>query len=472
MTAHVPKAAQQRNSVWRSELIAVVGLLVFVAAVVAIDAGLRPSLDAGALQLVGLLLALVPAAIWLFVFYQQDRLEPEPVGNVARMFVIGLALMGAIGIPLTDQVLRVQEWLYASAAATALGSVAVIGAVQAFVVYAAVRYFIFDSPEFDERTDGVVYGTAAALGAATALNIQFILASGGAALGPGEVFVAEVALAQAAFGGLLGYFLGRAKLDREPVWWLPAGFLLTALLGGAFVLLRGQVDAGAVDVGAAGGLPAFGGLLLAGALAVAVTGVVFALVRRDIARTLQGKGAAAADAAVGDRSANAIVVALFAALLLAGGLMWSSTANATTAFSREGFAGAYPAAFSDATREGEALRAVDTLGTEASFVVRALPVADAKAVSTQLAGERARQFLGYKVTQTDEASVAGRPARAQHFVYVEEGGLLGGAPRVVQGVDYLIADGGRTVVVTLTSPADRMGDAEPLFDRFLASLTF
>jgi hypothetical protein len=46
-------------------------------------------------------LALVPAALWLIFFYQQDRLEPEPVGNVVRMFVIGLALAGAIGIPLT-----------------------------------------------------------------------------------------------------------------------------------------------------------------------------------------------------------------------------------------------------------------------------------------------------------------------------------------------------------------------------------
>jgi hypothetical protein len=318
----------------------------------------------------------------------------------------------------------------------------------------------------------VVYGTAAALGAATALNIQFILASGGAALGPGEIFVAEVALAQAAFGGLLGYFLGRAKLDREPVWWLPAGFLLTTVLGGAFVLLRGQVDAGAVDVGDQAGLPAFGGLLLAGGLAVVTTGVVFALVRRDIARTLQGKGRAAADAASGDRSANALVVALLAVLLLAGGLFWNATANATTAFSREGFAGAYPAAFSDATRDGEVLRAVDTVGTEASFVVRTLPLADAKAVSTQLAGQRAGQFLGYKVTETGEASVAGRPARLQRFVYVEEGGLLGGAPRVVQGADYIIVEDGRAVVVTMAIPADRLADAEPLFNRFLASLSF
>ncbi|HWQ12934.1 MAG TPA: PrsW family glutamic-type intramembrane protease [Roseiflexaceae bacterium] len=471
MTAHVSKAAQERKSVWRSELIAIVGLLVFVAAVVGIDSALRPTLGGAALQLTGIVLALVPAALWLFVFYQQDRLEPEPVGNVARMFVIGLALAGALGIPLTDQVLRVQEWLYRDTLATVLGS-AVIGAVQAFVVYATVRYFIFDSPEFDERTDGVVYGTAAALGYATALNIQFILSSGGAALGPGEVFVAEVALAQAAFGGLLGYFLGRAKLDREPAWWLPAGFLVTVVLNGAFHLLRGQVETGSLAVGAESGLPSFAGLLLAGALAVVVTGVVFVLVRRDIARTLRGQGARADDAHVGDRSANALVVGLFALLLLVGVLTWNAATNATTAFSREGVAGAYPAAFGEATAEGEVLRASDPLGTEASFVVRALPAAELKAITTQLASERSEAFLAYKVTSTGAGTVAGKQANTQRFVYVEDGGLTDAAPRVIEGVDYIVVSGDRAVVITMVAPSERIPEVEPLFDRFVASLSF
>src|SRR5690606_11624478 len=125
---------------------------------------------------------------------------------------------------------------------------------EAFIIFATVRYFIFDSSEFDERTDGVIYGTAAGLGYATALNLQFILSNGGAALGSGEIFVAEVALAHAAFGGLLGYFLGRAKLEQEPVWWLPLGLVLASLLNGLFLILRGQLDSGSIEFsGQAGG---------------------------------------------------------------------------------------------------------------------------------------------------------------------------------------------------------------------------
>jgi hypothetical protein len=39
---------------------------------------MRPALSPGGLVLVGIVLAIVPAAIWLLAFYQQDRLEPEP----------------------------------------------------------------------------------------------------------------------------------------------------------------------------------------------------------------------------------------------------------------------------------------------------------------------------------------------------------------------------------------------------------
>jgi len=134
---------------------------------------------------------------------------------------------------------------------------------------------MFDEPEFDERTDGVVYATAAALGYATSLNLQFILANGGARLGTGEIFVAEVALAFAAFGGLLGYFLGRAKLEQDPIWWLPLGLVLTSFLGGLFVILRGQLDPGSITItGHGSGLPSFNGLILAGILAVVVTVIV------------------------------------------------------------------------------------------------------------------------------------------------------------------------------------------------------
>jgi RsiW-degrading membrane proteinase PrsW (M82 family) len=474
---HYQKATYARAGFWRSGVVAIIGLLIFVAGVVALDALFQPQLGGVALVLVGLFLALVPAALWLLFFYQQDRLEPEPVGNVARMFVIGLALAGAIGIPLTDQLFAVQDWLYRDTLTTWLASTFVTGAVEAFIIFATVRYFIFDSPEFDERTDGVIYGTAAGLGYATALNLQFILANGGSALGSGEVFVAEVALAHAAFGGLLGYFIGRAKLEQDPIWWLPAGLLLAAFLNGLFLVLRGQLDpSGFTFAGQGSGLPTFGGLLLAGALAIAVTALVAFLISRDIARSLGGRQRpVTVDAAVGDRQASLAAVGTFVVMLLIGAIVWNNAVNRQTAFNVGGFSGSYPAAFGQATGDGDVLRVVDSLGTGAEFSIVTLPVegnADAHAVAGTLAGDRATTFELYKVTSSGLTTVNGKPAFTQQFVYVDANGLTGASPELREGVDYIFVEGGRAVVVTLLASPDELANVEPQFARFLNGLQF
>ncbi len=473
---HYAKATHKRSGVWRSAAIAVVGLLVFVAVVVGLDTALKPDLTGAGLILAGVVLALVPAALWLSFFYLQDRLEPEPVGHVARMFVIGLALAGAVGIPLTDQLFKVQDWLYRDTLTNILGSIFVIGTVEAFIVFATVRYFIFDSPEFDERTDGVVYATAAGLGYATALNLQFILTSGGSALGTGEVFVAEVALAQAAFGGLLGYFLGRAKLEQEPVWWLSSGLALTALLNGLFHYVSGLVDPGTISAGGGGGLPSFTGLLAAGGLAIVVTVIVAFLINRDITRSLGGnQPAATSDPTVGDRQANFAVVGAFVALLIVGALAWNNAVNGTTSFARSGFRGAYPAYFGDATGDGDVLRVTDTLNTGAEFVITTPEIESgqtAERVAAQLAAERSVVYSVYKVVERGEAVVNGKTAYVQRFAYVDAGELTGTVPEVQEGIEYIFVEEERAVVVTLLASSATLTDAEPLFARFLNGLSF
>jgi RsiW-degrading membrane proteinase PrsW (M82 family) len=477
---HYAKATYKRGGVWRSAAVAVAGLVIFVGLVFGLEAVFKPNLSGFTLVFAGLVLALVPAALWLFFFYQQDRLEPEPVGQVARMFLLGLAFAGAIGIPLTSQLLHVSDWLYRDTLTTWLGSIGLSGAVEAFLIYAVVRYFIFDSPEFDERTDGVVYATAAALGYATALNLQFILGSGGAALGTGELAVAEAALASAAFGGLLGYFLGRAKLEQEPVWWLSLGLLLTAALIGFFNILLGQVDPSTMSFGAAGAavsLSTFSGLILAGALAVAVTAIVAWLINRDIARSLAGsQPTAVADPTVGDRQANFGVLGTFAVLLVVGLLGWNGAVNGSTAFNQGGVSGAYPAYYSDATGADEILRAADTLGTGAEFVITRTPLAAGAAagdVAGELAAQRATDFDGYKVLETGAAAVAGHTGvTTQRFAYVDSNNLTNAVPELVEGLDYIFVDGGQATVVSMYTTPDDLDAVQPLFARFLNSLKF
>jgi RsiW-degrading membrane proteinase PrsW (M82 family) len=470
-----PKAAYHRKGVVRSDLIAFIVLLAFVAAVVAVDRLLRPTLQGPWLVLVGVVLALAPAGLWLFMFYRLDAVEPEPVGDVAKIFVVGLALAGAIGIPLVTQFFRVQDWLYRDTLTTVLGSIFIIGSVEAFIVYATVRFFIFDEPEFDERSDGVIYGTAAGIGYATALNLQFILSSRGAALGPAEIYVAEVALAHAALGGLLGYFLGKAKMQHEPVWWLALGFVLASVLNGLFYLLRGQLETGDISIGAPGGLPTVTGLLLSGAAAVLMSGAAAFLIARDVRLTLEGRmPPRAPDADAHDRLSNGLVVCAFAVMLLVGIITWNGAVNSTTAFEAGPVRGAYPSYFSRAETPGDLLHVVDHQGSGAEYVISA-SAAPADLTLEQatklLTVDRASRYPVYKVLDTAKTTVGGKPALMQRYSYVDGGGLGRTDPQLRTGIDYIVNSNGQTIVISLQATPDTLQDATPPFTRFVNGLS-
>jgi RsiW-degrading membrane proteinase PrsW (M82 family) len=278
-------AARVRSGIWRTLFLQVAGLLVFVGLVYAAERFIQPTFTPATLLLTSAVLALVPAGIWLTFFYQQDRLEPEPKHFVLGVFALGALLAAAVGIPLEEYVFRPAQWMYADTLTTILGSILVVGFVEEFLKYAAVRYSVYHSAEFDEATDGVIYATAAGLGYATVLNIHFAVTNGGVGLGAGEVRMVVEALAQASFAGITGYFLGRAKFESEPVWWMPLGISLAAVTNGLFNWLRGQITAGGVSLAGSASNPWLG-LVLAAGLAVLITVVVSWLISHTI-RTAQ-----------------------------------------------------------------------------------------------------------------------------------------------------------------------------------------
>jgi RsiW-degrading membrane proteinase PrsW (M82 family) len=222
-------------------MVTIVLLVVFAALVAFVGRVLDPFLEGTVLILAGIVLAVVPAGLWLVFFYLQDMLEPEPKRYVIGVFLVGALLASAIGIPVVRSLFRVQDWLGYSFLANLLGSILVVGFVQEFLKYAAVRYSIYLLPEFDERMDGILYGTAAGLGYATMLNIHYVVDSGGVNLEMGIIHIVVTTLAQASFAGISGYFLGRAKFEQESVWWLPLGLTIAATLNGVFTVILGGV---------------------------------------------------------------------------------------------------------------------------------------------------------------------------------------------------------------------------------------
>ena len=283
---HCEKAKRQRRGLWWADLASVLVLVAFVLLIYGLERWLQPQLSSYALLLTGFVLALIPAVIWLAFFYRRDRLEPEPKGMVVGVFILGGLLAAAVGTPLLDDFFRVPNWLYSDFPWSAiLGGVLVIGFTQEFLKYAAVRFSVYGSQEFDERTDGIIYATAAGLGYATVLNIAFVIGSGGVTLGAGAIRIVFTALAHASFAGVTGYFLAREKFESRRVWWMPLGVSIAALLNGVFFFLRGVSARASLSI-SGGGARTWTGLVLAAVLAIVVTAILSRSVKRDLAVAL------------------------------------------------------------------------------------------------------------------------------------------------------------------------------------------
>jgi len=273
------RVLRNRRGLWWASLVGIGALVLFVAIVALVARATQPHLEGLPLTLVSLALALVPALLWLAFFYLQDVREPEPKTLVLAVFLLGALLARAIGIPIVDDLFHTASWFSAGTLFHILGAILVTGFTQQFLIFAAVRYSVYSSKEFDERVDGVVYATAAALGYATMVNLHYVIQSGGLDLASGIFRITITAMALASFGGLTGFFLGRCKFEDEPFWWMPAGLLLASLLDGLFTYFRGEITTTAISL-KGGGYNPWLGLLFATLVAGATFACLFLLIRR------------------------------------------------------------------------------------------------------------------------------------------------------------------------------------------------
>ncbi|MCB9136522.1 MAG: PrsW family intramembrane metalloprotease [Anaerolineales bacterium] len=237
------KPTSHHESAWQADLMSLVFLVVFVLIVYNIEAWVKPVFTPTTLTLTGVVLSIIPAVLWLGFFYRRDRLEPEPKSMVIQVFFLGGLLAAAIGIPLVENIFQVSEWMYANVWTRLLGGILVVGFTQEFLKYAAVRWTVYKTDEFDEPVDGIIYATAAGLGYAAMLNILFVVQSGGVDLGAGVIRITIISMAHASFAGVVGYFLGIEKFQNKPVWFTSLGVVIAAVLNGVFFTLRGSVIA-------------------------------------------------------------------------------------------------------------------------------------------------------------------------------------------------------------------------------------
>jgi RsiW-degrading membrane proteinase PrsW (M82 family) len=180
------------------------------------------------------LLAVAPAAFWLWYFYNKDRYEPEPLSWILFVYLLGIAV--TIPVAMIEGVMG--EFLPGF-----LIVVMVAPIVEEAGKYLVVRKTVYESGEFDEPVDGIIYAAAAGLGFATLENVIYVFSAFETSL----VLALQTGLIRAVisvpghvlFSAMWGYSLGKARFlpaEKRPVV-IAAGLILAMASHALFNLL-------------------------------------------------------------------------------------------------------------------------------------------------------------------------------------------------------------------------------------------
>ncbi len=270
------RAARNRPGFWAASfitaaLITLAGIAIFMGWLTALDA----RIPAQFWPSVQLLLALTPALIWLISFSIGNRTGNGMRRAVFLLWLVTAALYFVTVNPLTAHVFQINEWLYTAWWAELLGRLLVIAPLELFFIYLVVRYGVYPTSAFQTLTDGAIYGAAAGLGVATALNLLSVFSPGFPDLSQGVLQSCEQALGYAALGALLGYFMGQARFRRTNIFYLASGLLLTVILHATFFFTLNVIRANDIF------LQSLDALIFAGVFAIILFAVIYWLLRRS-----------------------------------------------------------------------------------------------------------------------------------------------------------------------------------------------
>lgn len=163
----------------------------------------RPADKSGVVLVYALLVAFIPSALWLVLFYRRDVWNPEPKRRVVRVFLLGALAAGPVYLlerflPLPPTILH--EFFIR------------VALVEETFKLLPVLWIAWRFPDFDEPMDGVIYAVSAALGFAAAENAVYALHHGNL-LAIVRGFTSTIV--HVSLSGLVGYAIGLARCGRS-----------------------------------------------------------------------------------------------------------------------------------------------------------------------------------------------------------------------------------------------------------------
>ncbi len=183
-----------------------------------------------------LLASFGPGLFWLWIFYRQDRYQPEPAKMIYKVFGAGILLVIPAG--LLEQTWRNQllgsiqdnNWI-----GLLVMSFLVISLIEEGLKSLFLIWFVGRSKELDEPVDGIIYGVTLGLGFASLENFLWAYLFG---IQIAALRAVVTTLAHAAFTGWMGRYLSNYRLNSgasTSVLW--SGFLIAFVSHGLYDFL-------------------------------------------------------------------------------------------------------------------------------------------------------------------------------------------------------------------------------------------
>jgi protease PrsW len=171
-------------------------------------------------------LALAPGAAIILFIYLKDKHEREPLSLLVISFLYGglsTVITLLISLPVNFLILTREDDLLHQF----FNAFFKVALVEEFSKFIFVRFILYNNKNFNEPFDGIVYAVMVSMGFATVENIIYVFQYG-YATGVLRMFTAVPA--HAAFGILMGYFIGKSKFTHRKEFYYGMVALLTATL--------------------------------------------------------------------------------------------------------------------------------------------------------------------------------------------------------------------------------------------------
>lgn len=192
---------------------------------------------------INILIAILPALLWLYFSAWKERSVPEPRQKLILVFIISGLIANAISIPFLNEYLNVSSWLsQENAFNRIIGYAFTVGIVQEVSKYLVIRHVTWFN--YRNREDSIAYNASAAIGYGTVVCLQFSItsdiSSGAVALQVLHIIVVHMVASL-----IMSYGIAELKFNPSSLILLPLLLIIAAFTTGIAIPIRtGLINAG------------------------------------------------------------------------------------------------------------------------------------------------------------------------------------------------------------------------------------